>query len=141
MCRYAMCGPYKQKWACFQCRKSYKSHHGGFSRDFAKCPQCQAPLGNMGLDFRAPRQTDTEDWRKVALLFENGINFSSCGCSGPGLRPARLRNVPDFLEQREQNAANWQRQRCIEERAAELKARRKKRSARNEARRIDRLNA
>ena len=99
MCRYAMSGPYKQKWACFSCRKSYKSHHGEFDRDSAKCPQCQAPMNNMGLDFRAPRQTDKEQWRKVELLFRNGINFSSCGCSGPGFVPARLRDVPQFLEQ------------------------------------------
>ena len=141
MCRYAMVGPYKQKWACFGCRKPYKSPHGEVRRESAKCPQCRAPMGNMGLDFRAPKQTDKEQWRKVELLFENGINYSSCGCNGPGPRPARLRDVPQFLQARADNEARWQRQRRINERAAELKARRKKKLARNEARRMDRLNA
>lgn len=139
MCRYGMYGPYKQKWACFKCRKSYKSHHGEFGRDSAKCPNCQSPMGNMGLDFRAPRQADKEQWRKVELLFENGINYCSCGCGGPGFRPTRLRDVPSFLEQRERNAANWQRKWRIDERAAELKSRRKKKRGQIEAKKLDRL--
>ena len=96
-------------------------------------------MNNMGLDFRAPKQTDREQWRKVALLFENGINYSSCGCSGPGFRPARLRDVPQFLRQCAQNAANWQRQSRIETRAAELKAPRREKRAHNQARRMARL--
>ena len=97
-------------------------------------------MNNMGLDFRAPRQTDIEQWRKVEILSENGINFGSCGCGGPGPRPARLREVPVFLREREQRAASWKRQRRIEAHAAELSARRRKKRARNQAKLIERLN-
>ncbi len=132
-------GLINRNWACFSCRKFYKSPHGEVRREAANCPQCRAPLNNMGLDFRAPRQTDVEQWRKVELLFQNGINFSSCGCGGPGFRPARLREVPNFLAQRERNLAHWQRQSRIEERAAQLQSRRKQKRAHNQARRMARL--
>ena len=139
MCRYTMVDPYTQKWACARCRKSWKSPRGEVPRASALCPQCRAPLSNMGLDFKAPRQTDKEQWRKVELLLQNGINYSLCGCGGPGFRPARLRDVPQFLQERAQNAANWQRQQRLNERAAELNARRKKQRERIEAKLIERL--
>ena len=134
-----MYGPYKQKWACFKCRKSWKSPHGEVPRASALCPQCWAPLHNMGLDFKAPKQTDKEQWRKVELLSENGIDFSSCGCGGPGFRPARLREVPQFLQESEQNVAKWQRQQILDERASQVKARRNKRRKRVEAKKMARL--
>jgi hypothetical protein len=54
-------------------------------------------MSNMGMDFKAPKQNDGAQWEKVRILFENGFAFHSCGCGGPGLRPARLRDVPQFL--------------------------------------------
>lgn len=129
MCRYAMSGPYKEKFACFECRKMFKQtsywelrypmrkHSTG--QRLVKCPECDSPMHNMGLDFHAPRQSDVKQWRKVAVLHAHGINFSSCGCGGPGERPATLRDVPAFLEKRilEQQASERARIRQLKSKA------------------------
>ena len=52
----------------------------------------------MGFDFEAPKKDDRKQWEKVRILFENGFNFYSCGCCGPGYRPAHLREVYVFIE-------------------------------------------
>ncbi|RYZ67103.1 MAG: hypothetical protein EOP09_11605, partial [Proteobacteria bacterium] len=131
---------YKVKCACFHCRKCFKQRswldlpqrlrNADGARIFS-CPQCRQPMTNMGWDFKVPRQTDVEQWKKVELLAKNGWSFHSycCGDSnlGPGPRPARLKEVPQFLE--EQKRADFERRRKlrIEERAHQLKVRRRKR--------------
>ncbi|WP_127539321.1 hypothetical protein [Paenibacillus illinoisensis] len=103
MCRYAMSGPYKDTYACFDCRKSFKqtSRHDlapeVYERLECKCPQCAAPMVSMGKDFRAPKQSDLKQWKKVATLYRHGFTYHSCGC-GPGYRPAELRELAEFLE-------------------------------------------
>jgi hypothetical protein len=62
-----------------------------------KCPQCGEAMHSMGLDFKAPPQDDVKQWKKVEILFRHGFTFHSCGCCGPGLRPAELREVEAFL--------------------------------------------
>jgi len=109
MCRYALAGPYKDRYACFRCRKAFKRRK---SKDLparmrpqnheiepavVRCPDCRGPMHNMGMDFQAPRRNDVRQWRKVELLFERGVKFHSCGCGGPGLRPVTLREVEAFL--------------------------------------------
>ena len=32
-------------------------------------------MANMGLDFRAPKQSDRKQWRKVELLYLNNVTF------------------------------------------------------------------
>jgi hypothetical protein len=107
MCRYAMSGPYKDRYACFHCRKAFKRRKnddlpramqradGEFP--IVRCPQCRRPMHDMGMDFKAPPLKDVKQWRKVELLFEHGFTFHSCGCCGPGLMPAELREVEAFL--------------------------------------------
>ena len=112
MCRYAQV-IYKQHYACFGCRKGFKwpqdAHRpvppGAPSPRPQRpvtparvvCPQCAEPMASLGRDFKPPKQTDERQWRKVELLFLHGITFHSCGCSGPGARPATLRELPAFL--------------------------------------------
>ncbi len=104
VCRYAMSGPYKEVYACFNCRKSYKQVSPyDLSKETAarlehKCPQCAEIMVNMGHDFQAPKQTDIKQWKKVITLYQHGITYHNCGC-GAGYRPAELREVPGFLEQ------------------------------------------
>ncbi|CAI6017246.1 hypothetical protein PAECIP112173_00110 [Paenibacillus sp. JJ-100] len=103
MCRYAMSGPYKEIYACFNCRKSFKQvspydlspETTGIPEH--KCPQCAEIMVNMGQDFQAPKQKDIKQWTKVMTLYRHGITYHSCGC-GAGYRPAHLREVPIFLE-------------------------------------------
>ena len=107
MCRYAE-HTYKEPFACFQCRKVFKQTSrwelpenvrpkAGEERH-VKCPQCSRLMANMGRDFKAPKQKDVDQWRKVEILFEHGFTFHSCGCCGPGYRPAELAEVYAFIE-------------------------------------------
>ncbi|WP_222841965.1 hypothetical protein [Cystobacter ferrugineus] len=103
MCRYGIYGPYKQHYACFSCRKSFKwprdAHRPPPSGtpDEVTCPQCGGPMACMGKDFQAPKQDDTRQWRKVEVLFQHGYAYHACGCDGPGYRPRTLSEVPAFL--------------------------------------------
>src|SRR5690554_6221330 len=92
MCRYAIYGPYKEHYACFHCRKCFRYHQASV------CPQCRGPLYPMGLDFKAPKQKDKEQWKVLKILYDHGITFHSCGCSGPGYRPTRMKELPAFLK-------------------------------------------
>lgn len=108
MCRYAQYGPYKDHFACFRCRKSFKRlpvsewpKHLRPAEDLpipAPCPQCGAEMTDMGLDFKPPPASDAEHWQVVVFLFERGFTFHSCGCGGPGFRPSRWAEVSAFLE-------------------------------------------
>ena len=112
MCRYAFHN-YKQHFACFACRKSFK-HPGVSSVETVEtrigqrmsavpkpvtpaCPQCDRSMHAMGLDFKAPRRLDRKQWLKVERLFHAGFAFHSCGCGGPGPRPRLLNEVGPFL--------------------------------------------
>jgi NAD-dependent SIR2 family protein deacetylase len=108
VCRYGEYGPYKVPFACFDCQKVFKQTNllelpknqqpqPGESR-ICKCPQCGKPMSNMGHDFKAPKQNDLKQWEKVRLLYEHGFAYHSCGCGGPGFRPAELNQVQAFFE-------------------------------------------
>jgi hypothetical protein len=83
-------------------------------------------MHNLGKDFKPLKQKDVKQWQKVERLFEAGITFHSCGCPGPGPRPATLQEVEPFLAELEQAVAEEQRLQSITERAAVLHAKRKK---------------
>jgi hypothetical protein len=87
---------YKPHYACFNCRKTFKRRLlsdilGGYSKDTietpAKCPECNEPMADMGLDFEAPKRKDTKAWSHISNLYKVEITFHSCGCSGPGYIP------------------------------------------------------
>ena len=80
--------------ACFDCRKSFKVTDASSKR----CPQCGAPLHEMGRAFKAPPKHDTKQWKKVQLLWEAGLRFWSYGHSKP--YPADLKEVATFLRQK-----------------------------------------
>lgn len=115
MCRYAMYGPYKDIYACFQCRKVFRQtsnyelgKHDVQNRTYT-CPQCGRTMNDMGHDFKAPKQNDVKQWMKVEILFNNGFTFHSCGCGGPGYRPAKLSEVEQFLESNKTFASEGER--------------------------------
>ncbi len=101
MCRYALNGPYRDHYACFACRKSFKWPHDrnaeASTLPAPVCPQCRGPVEAMGLDFKAPPMDDEKQWLKVRILANHGIRYASCGCGGPGPRPEHLRDVEAFL--------------------------------------------
>jgi len=62
--------------ACFKCRISFKVE----VRDgIAPCPNCRTALTPMGRSFKAPRKSDTMQWRKVEKLILAGIKFPTTG--------------------------------------------------------------
>lgn len=92
MCRYG--GLEKKHMACFNCRIALKN--------VPTCPHCQQPMVSMGLDFKAPKRSEIKQWKKVEILYKNGIRFGGCGCSGPGYRPKELSEVEHFLSTSEE---------------------------------------
>jgi hypothetical protein len=102
VCRYAMYGPYKEHWACFDCRKMFRrpaESELARPKDTrpVRCPECRNPLRNMGRDFKAPPKSDREHWQAVARLYHAGFTCHGCGCGGSGFRPSQLRDIPAFL--------------------------------------------
>src|ERR671931_2492524 len=104
MCRYGE-HTYKNHFACFRCRKTFKRRpefewstppNKGEPVTFL-CPQCGVEMADMGRDFKAPKQINVKQWKKVEILYQHGFTYHSCGCCGPGLRPKELHEVEDFL--------------------------------------------
>ena len=64
MCRYGM-STYKEPFACFECRKSFKQTNyyelpdhvrpASIEQRVVKCPQCGNQMANMGHDFKRKR--------------------------------------------------------------------------------------
>ena len=148
MCRYAY-KKYKSHYACFRCRKVWRWERSGeYVRDTASprtqwillgpnpiCSCCCGPLIAIGWDFKAPKQSDRAQWKKVELLVNAGFAFHSCGC-GPGERPRRKSEVASFFAERQKlknSIALWNRQ--VKE-ANEKEIRMKAIRVRREAQRI-----
>ncbi|MDF2660506.1 MAG: hypothetical protein K0Q94_3297 [Paenibacillus sp.] len=115
MCRYAMYGPYKDVYACFRCRKVFKQKSTSElspaevqNRTYI-CPQCRETMKDMGHDFQAPKQQDKKQWEKVEILYRNGFTYHSCGCGGPGYRPAKLSEIAAFLDAHRQYRSEGER--------------------------------
>lgn len=62
-----------------------------------KCPQCAGIMANLGLDFKAPKQTAVKEWKIVEGLFVTGKEFYSCGCDGIGYIPQNPRDYEAYL--------------------------------------------
>jgi hypothetical protein len=100
MCRYTR-HPVKTHWGCPPCRYTDKRTWRGYRpEDTPACPRCDAPMLDLGRDFKAPRRADRRQWRKVEVLAGAGITFDSCGCSGPGPRPRTLADARSQLGER-----------------------------------------
>lgn len=65
-----------------------------------KCPQCGALMANLGLDFRAPKKGKKKEWEIVKGMYEIGVNFHTCGCSGIGYIPKKERDYVKYLKDR-----------------------------------------
>ncbi|EID72431.1 hypothetical protein W5A_13026 [Imtechella halotolerans K1] len=102
---------YKPHYSCFSCRKTFKRKLlVDINRDLAyakegeeqpfKCPQCGGIMISMGLDFKSPKKEDVRAWSHIESLYEVGITFHSCGCSGPGYIPRDKVALMAFLEEK-----------------------------------------
>lgn len=72
--------------ACFACRKVFKraeEHRtfdkklGGFwpPRTVRKCPHCGGDTVYMGPKFRAPKMSDTDEWRRIERALKEGRDY------------------------------------------------------------------
>jgi hypothetical protein len=82
----------KQNTTLAQLEKEYATGHA--------CPQCRQPMIDMGLDFKAPRQTDKKAWQILQGMYRAGHAFHTCGCNGPGYIPKSKADYLHYLEQR-----------------------------------------
>ena len=85
--------PALYQYACFSCRKVFKKSSGNES-DRSLCPECSQPMAFMGTAFRAPKQSNLDQWKKAELLIAAGFRFNKDG----GPKPRTLKDVPAFLE-------------------------------------------
>jgi predicted RNA-binding Zn-ribbon protein involved in translation (DUF1610 family) len=86
--------PNMMQFACFDCRKSFKQRLS-FSRQankFLTCPECGKAMWEMGRQFKAPKQSDVKQWRKVEFLVRKGITFHT-------QRNYKFRNMPKVLRE------------------------------------------
>ena len=102
MCKYFMM-VYKDHYACFECQKTVKRKlyidlKKGKDDSPAKCPQCTGFMVSMGKDFESPKQKDDKAWQHIKKLYEVGITFHSCGCTGPGYIPRDKEALLNYFE-------------------------------------------
>ena len=90
MCRYAV-KPHKSHWVCLECHFSCKLDPAlcDWRLEKKPCPNCHKPwsMVDAGRDFKPPRKGNVNGWRAVAAVLASGVNYDSCGCTGPGYRP------------------------------------------------------
>lgn len=60
----------------------------------------------MGRTFKAPKQEDKKQWRKVETLIRNGITFHSYGSHGLGRFPRLLNEAAPFIEKVHRRSEN-----------------------------------
>jgi hypothetical protein len=126
MCRFSI-GQYKSKFACFDCRKSFRAwpiltgeryqDKNGHWRNVTiphKCPDCGQPMADMGVGFKPPRRSDLGQWEKVHRIYQNGVIFQMRCCYGPGERPARLNQVDEFLADRDRRREKSEGEKLLE---------------------------
>lgn len=83
-------------YVCLPCRASFKK--SAVPKREHRCPHCGGEQLDAGQDFPAPKRTDVQGWRVMAILLTAGVTFHSSCCGGPGWRPRTLREVRQCRE-------------------------------------------
>lgn len=78
---------------------TYTEMRDSYLADVGTCPDCGEPMAPMGLDFKAPKKGEVEQWTIIKLLYENGFSFHGCGCYVGYAPPNKLKDLPAFFEQ------------------------------------------
>ncbi len=82
--------------ACFGCRKSFKRIPQNEKAVF--CPQCGTPSAEMGRSFKAPRKSESKQWKKVERLWKAGYRFpTNTGWHDVVPYPDKLSDVEQFI--------------------------------------------
>ena len=67
-----------------------------------KCPNCDNQMVNLGLDFKAPKQSNKKAWKIIQGLHRIGTSWHTCGCNGPGYIPQTPAMYQEFLHNEQQ---------------------------------------
>lgn len=102
------------------------------------CPEYQAPMINMGLDFKPPRQADEKAWRLLHGMYRAGHEFRSCGCMAYGFIPQSTADYRAYLQSRQ---VGYRKQLEYAQESTQLSTARKKETCDYWADRIDRIDA
>jgi DNA-directed RNA polymerase subunit RPC12/RpoP len=98
---------YLMPHACFECRKAFKQYlTEEQSRPQPVCPECSEKMWELGRTFKAPKQGDAKQWRKVEALVRNGITFHSYGSHGLGRFPKLSNVATPFIEKVRRRSEN-----------------------------------
>jgi len=93
---------YLMQHACFECRKAFKQDIYYLPEEQPRpepvCPECGGKMWEMGRTFKAPKQDDLKQWRKVEALVRSDITFHSFGSHGLGRFPKFLNEAVPFIE-------------------------------------------
>jgi hypothetical protein len=72
-------GPeYSMSFVCLTCRTSNMRHFDMPPNQYPKnseCPVCKSVTFNLGRHFKAPKKSDTSQWKKIQLLVDHGFLF------------------------------------------------------------------
>jgi len=93
--------PYLIHFACFGCRRSFKRSVAYGAKDYVKrCPHCGGRAIDLGRHFKAPKASDTEQWRKVKYLVAAGFFFQHVRNEKTGQvpYPETLQEAREFVD-------------------------------------------
>lgn len=111
MCRYHNIGigeAYKNRYACFSCRKAFKQYDRKHGTALSVCPQCKEQLVYVGKDFKPPRKEAKNTWTKLELITKVGrFQWNSCGCKGPGYIPKTLAEAKKKVGIKNRTTKKW----------------------------------
>jgi len=90
---------YLVTYACLNCRKAFKRQDQEGVLTLV-CPNCGQLAHRTSRNFKAPKQSDLEQWSKVSFLLHRGFRFTSIRDSA-GMRipyPKTLEEAREFVE-------------------------------------------
>jgi hypothetical protein len=105
-------GPeYAMSFACFTCKTAHKRHFDGAPCDYPntmECPICKNTTFNLGRHFKAPKKSDSAQWKKVEFLVDHGFLFQKIRLDKNGYEsvpyPDTLAEAKEFVEKYKQYA-------------------------------------
>jgi predicted RNA-binding Zn-ribbon protein involved in translation (DUF1610 family) len=86
-------------FVCFSCRKSFKKPS---SPSVRSCPECGGAMTQLSRKFKAPKRSDTTQWKKVQFLVDHGFRFYSVfdrtNCGQRVAYPKTLEEAREFVK-------------------------------------------
>lgn len=97
--------PYKSKYICTDCRKSFKrkllsdiTTDKDIKEKAPKCPDCGKLTNWIGPKFRAPKTDNIKAWNSIKTLYDIGLlNFIGWGNNYDDI-PETTKSLNDFLK-------------------------------------------